>query len=201
MKSVKKSEIFSVSAVCPRCGTNKHMRISDNPDYAYQCLECGEDFFAMECVRTVGNGVGPNGKIQELWNLSVHDVTEEWFNKNNADISKKAKAYGAVYVGFDSVVSCVDIGWSEPPCADFIQRLSDDIMDLLDDVVSAFQTYYVTYKVDGRYVAKVRAASVDDAKKLAETAYCNADFGEATDIDGQPIIIENDSGEYVWEKE
>jgi hypothetical protein len=28
----------------------------------------------------------------------------------------------------------------------------------------------------------------------------DADFGEAADIDGEPIIIEDERGNFVWEK-
>lgn len=60
--------------------------------------------------------------------------------------------------------------------------------------------YYVTLKIDARYVAKVNAASIDEAKKKAIESYENADFGEAADIDGEAIIVEDEDGEYVWEK-
>lgn len=59
--------------------------------------------------------------------------------------------------------------------------------------------YFVTFKVDARYVADVEANSAEEAKKLAEEAYIDADFGEAKDIDGKPIIVEDENGNYVWE--
>lgn len=60
--------------------------------------------------------------------------------------------------------------------------------------------YYVTYKVDARYVAEVEAENIEEAKKKAEQEYIDADFGEAEDIDGEAIIVEDENGNYVWEK-
>lgn len=48
--------------------------------------------------------------------------------------------------------------------------------------------YYVTYKIDARYIAEVEAENIEDAKKKAE------------DIDGEQIIVEDNNGDYVWEK-
>lgn len=60
--------------------------------------------------------------------------------------------------------------------------------------------FYVTYKINARFVAAVTANDLEEAKKAAETAYMDADFGEAADIDGEPIIIEDEHGNFVWEK-
>lgn len=38
--------------------------------------------------------------------------------------------------------------------------------------------FYVTYKVEGRFVAKVDADSIEEAKKQAEEAFDWASFGE-----------------------
>lgn len=60
--------------------------------------------------------------------------------------------------------------------------------------------YYVTYKIDARYIAEVEAENIEDAKKKAEDKFMDADFGKAEDIDGEQIIIEDNNGDYVWEK-
>lgn len=60
--------------------------------------------------------------------------------------------------------------------------------------------YYVTYKIDARYIAEVEAENVEEAKKKAEGKFLDADFGEAEDIDGEAIIVEDNNGDYVWEK-
>ena len=62
------------------------------------------------------------------------------------------------------------------------------------------EDYYVTFKLDARYIAHVRAKNKEEALKKAEDKYINADFGEATDIDGEPIIVEDEKGNFVWEK-
>lgn len=61
-------------------------------------------------------------------------------------------------------------------------------------------TYYVTYRIDARYVAEVRANNVEEAKVEARSKWESANFGEAQDIDGEAIIIENENGDFVWER-
>ena len=59
--------------------------------------------------------------------------------------------------------------------------------------------YYVTYKINARYVAEVEADSLEAAMEKAESEYIDADFGEACDIDGERIMVEDDNGNYIWE--
>ena len=61
--------------------------------------------------------------------------------------------------------------------------------------------YYVTFKVDARYVAEVEAESIEEARREAAQSFSDADFGAAEDIDGEAIIVEDADGNYVWEKE
>ena len=60
--------------------------------------------------------------------------------------------------------------------------------------------YYVTYRIEARYVAVVEADSIKEARKKAIEEYYDADFGAATDIDGEDIIVEDEDGNYVWER-
>lgn len=60
--------------------------------------------------------------------------------------------------------------------------------------------YYVTYKVEARYIAEVDAESLEEAMEKAESEYIDADFGAAEDIDGEKIIVEDENGNYVWER-
>ena len=59
--------------------------------------------------------------------------------------------------------------------------------------------YYVTLKIEARYVVGVEADNVDDARDRAIDEYMDADFGEAQDIEAEPIVVEDDLGNYVWE--
>lgn len=61
-------------------------------------------------------------------------------------------------------------------------------------------TYYVTYKINARFVAKVEANDLDEARDLAEAEFIDADFGAAEDINGEEIIVEDGNGNYVWER-
>lgn len=60
--------------------------------------------------------------------------------------------------------------------------------------------YYVTYKVEARYIAEVEADSLKEAMEKAESEYIDADFGVAEDIDSEAIIVEDENGNYIWEK-
>lgn len=60
--------------------------------------------------------------------------------------------------------------------------------------------YWVTYKVEARYIAEVEADDIEEAKKKAESEYIDADFGVAEDIEGEPIMVEDENGNYLWEK-
>lgn len=61
-------------------------------------------------------------------------------------------------------------------------------------------TYYVSYKIDTRYIAEVEANSLEEAMGKAEESYMESDFGAAQDINGEPIIVEDESGNFVWER-
>ena len=60
--------------------------------------------------------------------------------------------------------------------------------------------YYVTFRIDARFIAGIEADSMDEARKKAEETFSDADFGEARDIDGEAIIVEDEKGNFVWEK-
>ena len=60
--------------------------------------------------------------------------------------------------------------------------------------------YYITYKIEARYMAEVEADNLEEAMKKAESEYLDADFGEAGDIDGEMIVVEDEKGNFVYEK-
>ena len=45
--------------------------------------------------------------------------------------------------------------------------------------------YDVTVKVEGRFVAEVDAASIEEAQRKTMDQFCDADFGSLEDIEGQ----------------
>ena len=65
-------------------------------------------------------------------------------------------------------------------------------------------TYFVNYKVEGRWTADVKADSIEEARKAAEEMFEEADFGELSDIgdcDTEAISIEDENGNFLWEKD
>lgn len=60
--------------------------------------------------------------------------------------------------------------------------------------------YYVTYRIDARYIAEVEANSLEEARRKANEEFCDADFGVAEDIDGEDILVEDYNGNFIWER-
>ena len=62
-------------------------------------------------------------------------------------------------------------------------------------------TLRVTYKIDARYDVVVEDVNnVEEAIRKANEHFYDADFGEARDIDGEVIIVVNEStDEYLYE--
>ena len=59
--------------------------------------------------------------------------------------------------------------------------------------------YFVKMRVDARFIAEVDTDSIEEAKEKAEKAFSDADFGEASDIDGKVVAIEDNDGNFVYE--
>lgn len=67
------------------------------------------------------------------------------------------------------------------------------------DSVEKHSKFYVTFKVDARFVAEVKdATSVEDAIEKARGEYETADFGSIEVVEGKPIIVE-DENDIIWE--
>lgn len=60
--------------------------------------------------------------------------------------------------------------------------------------------YWVTIKVDGRYVTQVMATAVDEAKGLAESRFADVNLDPLEVVGSECIIIEDANGNFVWEK-
>ena len=60
--------------------------------------------------------------------------------------------------------------------------------------------YYVTLKVEGRFVAEVDATSIEEAQRKAMDQFCDADFGSLEDIEGERIVAEDENENIVWER-
>ncbi len=60
--------------------------------------------------------------------------------------------------------------------------------------------YYVSFAVDGRYVAEVEADNLRDAKFKAMDNVGDTDFGELRNVEAEMVVVEDESGAYVWQK-
>ena len=59
--------------------------------------------------------------------------------------------------------------------------------------------FYVTHRITARYISEVEADNVQEALTKSNEKFSEADFGEATDIDGEAVNVENESGKRLWE--
>lgn len=59
--------------------------------------------------------------------------------------------------------------------------------------------YIVGYRFSARYRAEVEAESLEDALELADEEYGEADFGEAEDIDGRAVFVEDEDGNRIMD--
>ena len=60
------------------------------------------------------------------------------------------------------------------------------------------KTYYVTFKVEGRCTVQVNAASLEEAKAMAELEFNEANLNDMDMIDSEPVTVE-DENDIVWE--
>ena len=60
--------------------------------------------------------------------------------------------------------------------------------------------YYVTFRIDGRFVTKVEATNLENAKKIALEHYYDADFGVLECVDSEIVTVEDESGNFIYEK-
>lgn len=60
--------------------------------------------------------------------------------------------------------------------------------------------YYVTLAVNAMFVAEVEANDTQGAIDAAVEQFYDADFGVASDIEGDVIIVEDENGTLVWEQ-
>ena len=61
-------------------------------------------------------------------------------------------------------------------------------------------TYYITFKVEGRYVAPVEADSLEQAKKLGEQEMWVANLNEMDFVETELVMVEDEKGDYLYEK-
>ena len=78
---------------------------------------------------------------------------------------------------------------------------SDDYLGVVDSpsfLRIKETTFFVSYAVDGRFTAEVKASSLDEAKKKAEAVYASTSFGPLEAIDAHPCVVEDEEGNVVW---
>ena len=59
--------------------------------------------------------------------------------------------------------------------------------------------FFAKYSVSGRYFAHTRGADLDGLLEAADEEFTEADFGEAEDIDGVIIDIEDEYGHVIYD--
>lgn len=106
--------------------------------------------------------------------------------------------------GADLIYSTAKNGYDKPPNRILnmeVRYITIHDSEIVIEGVYLTKPYYVTFAVSCRYTVAVQASSLEEALEEAKSDYCDADFGEAADIDGYPIIVEDSDGNYIWEKD
>lgn len=121
---MKKGELFAASVKCPKCGKAMDMRVSDNKEYAYQCIGCNEDFYSFECCES----------MSDCWEITLRSKDIEWYKKNRDTLDKICSNYNVSYMECDDFNKddvLIDFGWKEPPSVEYIQKFTDEVIKLL----------------------------------------------------------------------
>lgn len=84
-------------------------------------------------------------------------------------------------------------------CDDHVPMRND--VGASEEETSEKTKYFVTYRVDARYRAEVDAENAEEAIAAGNAAFSAANFGEAEDIDGYAVNVQDARGNFVWEKQ
>lgn len=135
------------------------------------------------------------GRVYE----SIEDqLTERIMNASNADKEE--------FLGYE--ISADVLENLEDRIREVLNQMPEEEMMVFEKKYGPLDTYeapqgecYVTFKVEGRYVAKIRKnTSLEELRKEAAASFSDANFGELTDIEGEDIIIEDNDGNFIWER-
>lgn len=139
----KKSDFFAASVRCPKCGKAMKMRVSDITDYAYQCLDCDEDFYSFECPETVCDYQNGAEGFAPLYEITLYKQPVNWYKKHKHILDKLCAKFNVDYMACDDSSNknpdkeayideaFVDFGWKNAPNASIIQSFTDEIMKLI----------------------------------------------------------------------
>lgn len=59
--------------------------------------------------------------------------------------------------------------------------------------------YDVVFAIDARCCIAVEAESPEEARSKAATEFCDADLSTCEYIDAHPVMVEDSTGDIVWE--
>ena len=195
------------------------MRKEDRTNGTKSTLEAEKSVFEQKCYEAyklrwmLAHGETLKELLHTIGDIAAESTEEHAMVAATSENSAKALLSEAhntfiMETGFDgSLWVCLD---------EFLQAEFQDpgymmsLIELMDDheemwrfyrehYIPEKQEYYVTMKVEGRFIAKVLAETVKEAKELAVSEYENADFGKLEDIDGDCVAVENAHGDFLWE--
>ena len=85
-----------------------------------------------------------------------------------------------------------------------VKKLGESLSWISPDDLTVL--YTVNYKVEAKYATEIEMLryrnpkeQIEEIKKLAAANFSDADFGEAFDIDGVEISVEDEHGNTIWE--
>lgn len=195
------------------------MRKEDRTNGRKSTLEAEKSVFEQKCYEAyklrwmLAHGETLKELLHTIGDIAAESTEEHAMVAATSESSAKALLSEAhntfiMETGFDgSLWACLE---------EFLQTEFQDpgymmgLIELMDDhetmwqfyrehYIPEKQEYYVTMKVEGRFIVKVLAETIKEAKELAISEYENADFGKLEDIDGNCVTIEDTHGDFLWE--
>ena len=129
----------------------------------------------------------------------IQDIAKQRGFKLSPEVAFRAAGYAAsanhnARLTEEKALACIRLA---------LQYTIEDCNSLLDDLKvekpSKPKKFYVTYRIDARFTAEVEANTEEEAKEKSVSVWYEADFGQAKDVDGEIVSVEDEEGNVIYE--
>lgn len=111
-----KPEKVRVSAVCPRCQRSIAMRISNDPGYLFQCIDC--------CRQYQEEDIKDNDSY-------IHEIAipakEEFYDRHQTSLTEIMERYECCMSGYDKSTKSIKFGWLNNYPNRCVRKLLSDV--------------------------------------------------------------------------
>ena len=138
---MKMNKVFTTSVRCPICGEATHMTISSDPEYAYYCARCVEDYYPIDIIypETQYVKLNDNGEYVPVWEITLHGKSSAWYSDNKDkldDICSKYNISGVNCNGFDPDDALITFTWGDRPTTNQIHNFAKDVVNIYDKQIT-----------------------------------------------------------------